>query len=162
METIDNLNIETSIEYARRASTYDQEMIAQAGTISKQAIIDVTTPAFRSELVYIFGTNIKNIPWGDFFAPKGYNAQKGRLFLFATLSALGSDEKKEMIRQRIQSKLQQDEKKFTGAVMTPEQQRMLREEQRESKVFLNLLAKIKEYDRDIDDINSKRSQYKKG
>ncbi len=162
VETIYNLNLEASRDYAKRSQDYAEDLISQAKDISDQATVAVFSPSYLSQFSGIFGTHIKNMPWGDFFAPKGYNNQKGRLFFHATISSLSSTEKKELLLQRLQSKIEQEENNFAQGDHSLAREKMLREGKKEFNVLYKMLTKIKEFDLDIEEINAKRSQYKKG
>lgn len=169
--TIDNLGLDVSTRYAEDQKYLDAKMIKESKAIPSQTEIDVTIPAFSSEFDLLFETSKRNLPWADFIPPDKYNEQKKRLFTFQIVPSLGSQDKKESQAQKILSRLQEpvqynkekDERQQKDSRKKRwEEAREQQEQEKEKKILSNLFHCILLLDRDLIDINSRRTQYQKG
>jgi hypothetical protein len=165
--TIDNLGIDASARYAEDKKNLDETLIKEARAIPIQTEIDVTTPAFPSELDALFDLSKRHISWADFYAPDRYNEQKKRLFTFHLIPSLGSDDRMEAQAERITAALMRsrEARKKRAPADTARQWQEEREEMEEEKAkntLLRLLEWVKKLDKSLVEINGKRSQYHKG
>ncbi len=170
--TIDNLGVDVSTRYAEDQKTLDTKLIKEARSVQGQAIVDVTTPAFSSELDALLQSEHVQVPWALFTAPLGYNEQKRRLFTFQVIPSLGSEDRQESKAQKILAKLKTlSEKKLKRREEGEEEKEKEREAEqeneydemeREKKILISLLDTISQLDKLMVDINSRRSQYQKG
>ena len=164
--TIDNLGVDVSTRYAEDLQLLDDQLIKEARAIPSQTGIDVSIPSFDSELNALVRSDTTQYVWANFFIPKRYLEQKGRLFTFLTIPSLGSEEKKEAQMQKILTKLQslaEKRKKREGNSQEAwVEQREVEEEEKEKKALTALFETISLLDKFLIDIDSRRSQYQKG
>lgn len=149
-EEISNLPIETSIRWAKDQEQLDKELL-QGKSISTRAQIDVTLPSYASEFDTLFEMQKKNIPYADFSPPPEYTTQRKRTFTHQVIPSLGTDEKIEAQRAKIDA-----------IRPATEQPREAQEQEKEKKVLTTLLDIVTKKDKLLIAINSLRNQYQKG
>lgn len=166
--TIDNLGMDISTRYAQDKLLEDQTLIKESRT-PVQTQIDVTLPYYTSEFELLFELGRRNATWADFFAPPQFYVQQKRLFSQQIIPALGSPDKSEAQSERIAAigkvakKREEEEKEGQKqSAYTAEEALEIREEEKEKKILLTLLERLRTFDQYLIDINSKRSQYQKG
>ncbi len=169
--TIDNLGLDASSRYAEDQKHLDEKIIKEARAIAPQTIIDVTQPVYPTEFEVLFELSKRNIPWAEFAAPKKYNEQKKRLFTHQTIPSLGSPDKKESQIQKIQAKVQaqsekwkeeQDKEPTSDPNKKFLQERKFEQLEKEKKILMKLFDNVLYLDKDITDMNSRRTQYQRG
>ena len=167
--TIDNLGVDVSSRYAEDQKLLDEKIIKEARGIAPQTIVDVTQPYYSSEFEALFELGRRNLPWADFQAPAKYNEQKKRLFTHQIIPALGTPDKKDNQTQKIIAKAQnhlakrqqeKDQQKEPKKKFIEEREDL--QIDKEKKVLIKLLDCIVYLDKNIADVNSRRSQYQKG
>ena len=162
-KTIDDLGIETSIRYAKDQQVFDRSIVSQAGKISTQTKVEVSTLAFASEFETLFETTERNKGWALFERPPHYFIQSNILFSYQMIPSLGGDENLVFIKQRIRDKLEKERKKKGQKNQAPyEQEIELKENEEESSKLIAFLDILEQLDQMLIQINSKRSQYQKG
>jgi hypothetical protein len=165
--TIDNLGVDVSTRYAEDQKLLAEYEIKETPGISIQTQIDVTMPAYPSEVESLLHSQLAYLSWAYFIMPLRYQEQKKRLFTFQLIPSLGSEEKKEAQAQKILAHLRSlaDKRKGQQEKDQREQrqeQRESEEEEKEKKTLISLLNTITTLDKFLIDINSRRSQYQKG
>ena len=167
--TIDNLGLEPSVRWAQDQEYLDRTLLKESPFVSLQTQIDVSSPFFSGEFDSLFQITQRYKSWAYFWAPKGYNEQKMRLFTFQVIPSLGTEEFQQAQMQKIRDKVdalkkQRAKRKESGEVGEYgwEDEREEDEENRESKMLLDLLEYINGLDKLLAAINSRRSQYSKG
>jgi len=167
--TIDDLGIEPSIRWASDQEFLDQTLIKESSFVSKQTIMDVSSPFFKSEFDLLFETTQRYQHWAYFFAPKEYLDQKMRLFTFQLIPSPGSEELQQAQIQKIKDRVEaiarkRKRKQEAGEANEYAWQDKKEEEdlQKESKTLIDLLEYIHELDTLLTAVNSRRSQYAKG
>lgn len=149
--TIDNLGIETSSRYAEDQTLLDQKLLKEI-RVPVQAQIDVTQPSYADELDRLFEMSKSHALWASFSPPEHFYVQKGRLFSELTIPQLGTVDKREVLLE-----------KLLNMGISGNEDAMQREKNaEEKKMLISLLNRIASIDKDLIDINSKRSQYQKG
>lgn len=95
MTTVDNLNLETSIQYAKNLEQFDAKIIQEASIASKvhTAVID---PAYVSHLSILTSIPIRYSPLSMFEPPQGYNVQD-----FSSLALFTREEFNERIQAQV-------------------------------------------------------------
>ncbi len=149
--TIDNLGIETSSRYAEDQTLLDQKLLKEI-RVPVQAQIDVTQPSYSDELDRLFEMSKSHALWASFSAPLHFYAQKRRLFSELTIPQLGTIDKREVLLQKLLTM-------GTGGNGDTAQ---IEKTTEEKKALITLLNRIESIDKDLIDINSKRTQYQKG
>jgi len=160
-KTIDNLGLGPSIRYAEDQKELEQvKLFKEARVIPRQAEIDVTVPYFPSEIESLLEVQKRNIPWGQFYAPLRYAEQKRRLFSYSIIPSLGSEDKNELLIQRISSRPHVPQR--LEEVVEWQEKREIEDEEREKKILVALLKQVNQLNKVLIDINSRRGQYHKG
>jgi hypothetical protein len=149
-KTVSNLPLDVSIRWAK-----DQELLTQtqpitqdADSIAKHAVSDVNQPTSQSQLEMLLGLYIRNPTWAAFQIPKGFLAQKRRLFTSQLVGFLGSDEQQDTLIARIQGATGQEEDKDAWNL--------------EKDLLLQVLKLMNMLNKDLIDIVSRCKQYQKG
>jgi hypothetical protein len=159
-KTIDNLGLGPSIRYAEDQKELDVKILKESKIIPQQAEIDVTVPYFPSEFEALLETQKRNAPWALFYAPLRFSEQKRRLFSHSIIPSLGSEDKNELLIQRVSSRShvkQQYEESIEW-----QEKREIEDEEREKKILIALLTLVNQLNKVLIDINSRRGQYHKG
>ncbi len=164
-KTIDNLPVETYTRYAEDKKLYDDKLIKEAHSIPPNTEVDVTVPAYPSEMEALLGAPPRQPVWAEFPPPPYYLEQKKRIFTTQVLPSLGSEDKKAAQAQRIMeivanAKRIKEEQDKTGNAK--EAARELQDQEKESSVFLHLFTEINSLEKQVVDIKSRLYQYQKG
>jgi hypothetical protein len=164
-KTIDNLGVETYTRYAEDKQQLDEKLVKEARFIPPMAEVDVTLPAYPSEMEALLGAPKRQILWADFPPPPLYHEQKRRLYTTQIIPSLGSEDKKAAQAQRItdlvaNTKRMKEEKEKIGAAK--EETRELQDQEKEAGTFLNLFGAINKLEKQALDIKSRLYQYQKG
>ena len=169
--TIDNLGPEASQTYAERKEAFDDTLIkeSQSPSLSTKTRIEVTTPSFTAELDTLLNSQPSGITWASLPPPRGYYEQRNKLFTTQLIPSIGSEERRESQMQKILTKIKSTteqrtlkQKELKSKREQYEQERLLEEEENEKNVLTSLLEKITQFDKQIIEINSRRTQYQKG
>lgn len=163
--TIDNLGMDISTRYAQDKLITDESIIKDSRTLPVTTQIDVTSPSYKSEFELLFQLGQRYATWADFFPPSGFYEQRGRLFSQQLIPSLGGPDKSESQSERIAAFGRVVRKKEEGEEekeREPNWEEELKNEEKEKKILLKLLANLRELDQYLIDINSRRSQYQKG
>ena len=168
-KTIDNLGLGPSVRWAQDQEFIDQSLIKESPFVSSQTVVDVASPCFSSEFDLLFHVKQRFAPWSFFLSPPGYQFQTIRLFTYQVIPSLGSEDFISTQMQKIRDKVSSSKKQRAlknqegkGPEYAWEDERENDEEERESKMLLNLLEYINTLDTLIAEINARRSQYSKG
>lgn len=161
--TIDNLGYEASQRYAldQQALNETKFFTQDSAALSKQAKIDVKTPAFHSELDQIFQAEKKNTSWAQFSPPMSSHNKSGSFFTYELLPSLLLQENNEHYKKKILS-LKEKQEKNSSEQDDPDTLSEKEEEERRKKALINLLDCILHLDKCMIYVQTKRSQYHKG
>ena len=103
-ETIDNLPKDVNDQWARSQELLASSPHIKEGQYVAGAQIDVTEPAYPSQLTAFTGEHQANIRWAGIEAPPIYATKKRTdLFTETLIPRLGSNEKLEAIKERLKS-----------------------------------------------------------
>jgi len=154
METIDNLEINASIQYARNSEVSESDqytkLIGEAKITTTRATVGVCNPSYRSELSQTWGRDDKNLPWGVFIPPLGYNVKD--LNSLAPIFSKG-----ELFIQRIQSQIKIDEKHTAN-----EQKKDFQSENEEANILIHAIEQCLPLYGCFVEIETNLLQFKKG
>ena len=167
--TIDDLGIESSVRWASDQTYLDKSIIKESPFVTRQTLVDVSAPFFKSEFDLLFESKQRFQHWAYFFAPEKYTEQRMRLFTFQLIPSLGSAEFQQAQMQKIKDRIdsaknERKKRKERGEAVEYawQDKKEEEEEMRESKTLLELLEYIHTLDQLILAVNSRRSQYSKG
>ena len=102
--TIDNLSIDSHRRYAE-----DQEGIAKGPRLKDDIQIvgpakaDVTSPSYLSAVKTLVGQDESNIQWAVIEAPLIYEAKSTNLFTEELIPRLGTNERLQVVKERLES-----------------------------------------------------------
>lgn len=157
VKTIDDLGVETSTRYAQDRALLDETLVDEARGVSSQTVVTTTMPAYSSEFDALFQLDQRGLRFAQFTPPPSYFTSRRRLFAEQVVPALGSMEKHDAQLEKLSS-FGAHEVEQKKALQSP----LVGEVQQEQQILLTLLTKIKSYDEQLIDINSKRAQYQRG
>ncbi len=163
--TIDNLGIDASARYAADQKKIDPKAIKEGSGIPAQMIIDVSSPAYPSEMERLIQLSPTQNVWANFFMPTAFLEQRGRIFTFLIIPSLGSDEKRESQALKISAKLKALSDKTEGTAPQKKswpEQKEIEDREKEKKTLITLLDTINSLDKSLIEINARRTQYQKG
>lgn len=161
-KTIDNLGIETSVRYALDQETYDKSMLSDSRSVSTQVSVEVNSPTYSPYLESFLGSS-RQASWAAFYPPKRYNKQKKRLFSSSLIPSLGGEEFVDTQIQRVKHKHEHEkEKRSDAAELDWEEDKEQQEQDHESESLIELFEEIQALDKQLNQINARRTQFQKG
>ena len=163
--TIDNLGVDVSTRYAADQKLVDPKAIKESRGIPAQMEIDVSSPAYPSEMETLIQLSPTQNVWANFFMPAGFLEQRRRVFTFLIIPSLGSDEKRESQALKILAKLKalSDKTEETAPQKKSwQEQKDAEDREKEKKTLITVLDTINLLDKDLIEINARRTQYQKG
>ena len=161
--TIDNLGPENYNRYAEDQALFDKSFVTEPGKVAAQAAMDITRPAFRSQFRLLFGISFLHPQWATFTPPRlGLGRQK-LLFTSQVLPFMGTTDKKEAQKERIESR-PKEEKEKEEKKRRPQWQQDKEEhdEEREKNILLDLFSCLESLNTDMMAILTKMRQFQKG
>jgi hypothetical protein len=172
--TIDHLDIKNHERYAQDQVHLDSKYITESISMGSYSEILGTSSIYTSNWETLFDLQIRNIPWANFSPPLKYNLQSNRFFSYQILPTIyvdadeEKDQEKEILddkeeeekEKKRESKRQEFIKKITNAMKGSKQ--TLTDFENDKSAIINLLESIKELDRILGQINSRKRQYQKG
>ena len=145
--TIDNLGIDVSTQHALSEGQKQlaESMSKEAPSVQSQAEVDVFLPAYSSVLDALLNLGAAEIPWAIFYSPEKFQNQRKRLFTHSLMPSIESEDVIDTLIQRIQATGSTDE-----------------EAQKQGKVLIFCLERLKSFNKILAEINARRNQYHKG
>lgn len=159
-KTIDNLGIESSIQYAKNQKGLDSRLVQDSFWVPQKTEVSVTRPYIPSEYDQMFNP-VRTVQWALFSAPPEYEVHVRNLFSFQLIPSLGDDEKNEARIEALEAAengLREKKKKRSS----PEQWHEDSQEEKERQTLLALFQCIQRLDRALALMNSRRNQYQRG
>lgn len=149
-KTVANLPLDVSIRWAEDQKFLEETrpITQEAGTIAQFAQTEVSLPSSQSQLATLLGLAALHPTWALFERPKGFVAQRRRLFTSQLVTFLGSDEQQDTLVTRIQGASGNDEDQESW--------------QKEKDLLLQLMKLMQTLNKDLIDIVSRCKQYQKG
>jgi len=158
-KTIDNLGFEASVRWASDQDKTDTKIISESKSVPLKTQVATTEPFFSSQIEELFAFNKKNVSFAKFEAPKGYHSHQVPLFTFQLLPSMGTYEKQEANKEKIDAiKKDKEESKKKKKNQQSEEELKLEE----IECVANMLDKIGVLDKYLSMINARRLQYHKG
>lgn len=152
--TIDNLGLDASIRYAKDKELFAPSFIEDSKLVSRKTEISVARPYVPSEFDQKFSST-KTVMWASFSPPPESLAQESTLFSYQLVPSLGTYEQTDDTEQLLEDALQ---KRIEEDPSDKEKQ----QDQKEKQLIADLLAQIREIDKSLNLINSRRNQYQRG
>jgi len=113
--TVDNLPLETSIQFEKRTSGKDSDLLRDADLIPSQVGLDNLNPTLESQNDILFGINQTAPSYAGFEDPPEYHNQKGGLYEHdQAVPFIGSDNDIDRISDLIQN-IKESTSKLTSA-----------------------------------------------
>ncbi len=161
METIDNLSLDSSRNYA--ISEKHSAYILDGAQISNATTSESLSPAFNPELESFLGTKNPN-SIAAFNPPNGYNAGIRSLFTYVAAPLIGPNEKIDTCISHITMGYEQYRKKRSKRkkAYSWEEKSEIENEKKESKLLLALLKVLQFINTLLELINGRRMQFTKG
>ncbi len=145
-KNVSDLPIDVSIRWAKDQKLLEesQPIIKDSATIPSHARAEVILPTSQSQIDLLLGLVNRHPTWALFQMPKGFSAQRRRLFTSRLIPLLESDEQQDALIARIEG------------VSDEEHQ------EREKNHLLKLLKLLQTLNKDLIDIISRCKQYQRG
>ncbi len=155
-KTIDNLGIDSHNAYALKEDFFDPDII-QYSSISNNTDVIISSDQLNTELNKILGIDQKNQSFANFVEPQDLTFAKKELFSTYIIPSLGTDERKLDRKNKIKKK-----KKFKKAKLKLKEQIEEEKEEEEKESLISFFNCLDIMEKDLIEINAKRSQYHKG
>ncbi len=154
--TIDNLGLDASIRYAKDKELFAPSFIEDSKFISRKTEIPVARPYVASEFDQKF-SSAKTVMWASFSPPPESLAHDNTLFSYQLIPSLGTYEQTDDTEQLLEDALQKRKEEDQEQSDKEKQQ-----DQKEKQLIADLLARIRDIDKSLNLINSRRNQYQRG
>ncbi len=153
---VGNLGIDVSIRYAEDRGLVDEGIVRDALAVSSKAKIGTIAPSFISEADTLLNLGPKNLTWGQFAPPKGFNEGQGLLFSAQIAPALGIADDLEQLSERIHNA------PLPKVDASWQDQKKLQEVEKQKNILGHALEILRSRNKDLLAINAARSQYYRG
>ena len=141
MAEINDLSIDDHNIYAVSKSLEDKDLLSSSSSVASQVRTQEGRSTFIEQATIIVQSDKKS-SWAAIETPKGYFSQKNRLFSYILIPSIGSDEKLEILMQKIQDLPNAPSEEIT--------------------TLMNLLKDIQKFISDLTYIKSKMNEFKQG
>ncbi len=135
----------------------DREISESGRYMPPKTSLDVNLPIYPPELKGLLDLGREKVTWAEFSTPQDYFAMKSNLFTHLIIPSLPED-KKEVQLERIEKATMRD----ATFEYDWERKQEIEGEANEKEALTSLFTLLSQLDRDLIEINNKRSQYHKG
>lgn len=178
-KTIYNYGEDPHITYAQSEATKSAFRADESIRVSSSAGQDILSPYQRSQFDSLFDTDKRNISWAQIFSPEGFQGQFRRLFTESMLStSLGSIDKQELQINRLTDYVEQLKKDIPDEALKLITSKKYNKKEypqldhdtiqlflkasKEAPMIQKMLETMIQLQKDIEEVQKKRSQYNKG
>ena len=159
IRTIDNLSIDTSIQFEENKAHVDTKLIFDSDRVQASVRLDNFSSTLHSNVSQLFDLDKDTTPVSP---PPGFHDQSGRLFTHQLAPNLGPTDKIEAIEARIegiknQTLLQMKEDPRSEAGIAKK-----KDVENQAHVLQSLLLTVLEINKGIEFTNGERARFKKG
>lgn len=160
--------VDISRQFAKEQMETDTSITQEASTVSQGTRVDAYSGEFTSQYEAMFQLNRGKLPWGEFFPPKDFVMLRNRLYTHYLIPSIGSQAELEDLHQRVLSSIDaiktlEPEGAHKGSrFLTEWNSKEFKEKaEDEANKVNNMLTQVKDLNKMIVEINSRRAQYKK-
>ena len=148
-KTVSNLPLDVSVRWAKDQQELQagRPLISESKEISELTLKDASSPFFFSQLESLVNSQNTLATWATFAPPEGFYNQKKQIFTTKILSILETDEQMDHKIQKIRALLSRTENEET---------------KKDVQVFLKVIEKLTDLNKNLIFILSRRTQYQKG
>jgi hypothetical protein len=155
--TIDNFDIKVHERYAYDQEYLDPIFLNESSSIPQHSEINGTSSIYASKWEELFEIQLKNVPWACFLPPPKYTAQARRFFRYRIVPSLSfTDTEDEEDDENKEHPLLEQILNFKSPKTA------YHSVENEKTVLLDLLTSIKDLNRWLIHVNSRKIQYQKG
>ena len=158
--TIDNLGLEASVQYAENQKLYDARLMEESRLVPQRSQTPSVKPYVPIEVDQYF-TIGRGSSWALFTPPPDFFIYGDTLFSHQIIPSLGPQEKQEADAEKLEhleDYLSKEQKRGKKRESKDQQE----QDQRERETILAMFKVLKDLDKVLALINSRRNQYQRG
>lgn len=159
IRTIDNLSIETSIQFEESKAEIDPKIFTDSDKVRASVGLDSFNTTLHSSVSQLFELDKHTTIAAP---PPGYNEQSGRLFTHQLAPNLGPEDRIEATEARIDGTKRQALEAITENPRSEAGRAKIKDVENEAHVLQSLLLTVSEINKGIEFANGERSRFKKG
>lgn len=165
-KTIDDLGVQSYVEYEEGQRYFEKKIISESKNIADQLTTDVFEPVKDAEFLDRYEMGKRKAAWGSIDPPMLFNRQKRRLFTHQLAPKLGPQELLDAQIDRIEAQRELEIEKRKGGqpegALSWEAEKETTDINKEANKLIELLQDIDSLNKIVQDINGERCRYKKG
>jgi hypothetical protein len=159
IRTIDNLSIETSIQFEENKAHVDPKLVFDSDRVQASVKLDNFSTTLHSSVSLLFDLDKDTTPVNP---PAGFHDQSGRLFTHQLAPNLGPADKIESIEARIEGIKTQTILQITEDPRSQTAIAKKKDVENQAHVLQSLLLTVLEINKGIEFANGERARFKKG